>query len=102
MNRTYALVATWIVNVAYDSLDSDGTVTVALYIAPFIIAFASASNSNILPVWNTMMSFTVKLIPNVSPCFAYLGFWLLLYADMKSGSIFMIWTALSSWVATKA
>ena len=24
------------------------------------------------------------------------------YADMKSGSIFMIWTALSSWVATKA
>ena len=31
--------ATWIVNVAYDSLGVDGTVTVASYTAPFTVAF---------------------------------------------------------------
>ena len=31
--------ATWIVNVAYDSLGADGTGTMALYTAPFTVAF---------------------------------------------------------------
>ena len=33
--------AIWIVNVAYDSLGVDGTVTVAWYTAPFTVAFTS-------------------------------------------------------------